>query len=272
VTRLGTVAVVVPAFNEAARLPALLEVMAGPAERVLADAGLELVEIVIVDDGSTDGTGDLLDRERLPLGRVVRLPRNRGKGAAVRAGVLGLQADYVLVTDTDLSTPLEDVVRLTAALAAGADLAIGSRSIAGSVVSVRQPRHRELMGKAFNRLLRLLTDIPFRDTQCGFKLFAAAPARRLFELQRVDGFAFDAELCVNARRLGFRVEEVPVRWADHSDTRVRIVGSSSRMALELLLIAWRARRPLQAPTVAAGVSVTEPSAATDPAPGATGRG
>jgi len=141
-----------------------------------------------------------------------------------------------------MSTPLEYLGRLSAALDRGADVALGSRGLTDSDVVVHQAAHRELMGRGFNRLLRLLTGLPYRDTQCGFKLFRLARVRGVFERQRVDGFAFDAEICVLALRAGLEVVEIPVRWANDPQTRVRLVGSSAQMARDLLRIAWLARR------------------------------
>jgi hypothetical protein len=148
------------------------------------------------------------------------------------------------MTDVDLSTPLEELGRLAAAVARGADIAIGSRALADSLVLVHQPLYRELMGKTFNLLLRTLMGIPWRDTQCGFKLFRVETTRRLFEVQRVEGFAFDAEVLVNAHRLGLVTEEIPVRWIDDPETHVRLVTGSLQMALDAFRIAYRARRPL----------------------------
>jgi len=241
-----TLSVVVPAFNEERRLPALLDRLVNDGEAVVHAAGATLLDVVIVDDGSTDATPSILAAaaSRLTFVNVITFGENRGKGAAVRAGVLSASGERILVTDVDLSTPLDDLASLAAAVDGGADVAIGSRSMKGSQVLVHQPRHRELMGKTFNLLLRMATGIPWRDTQCGFKLFRAEAARRLFALQRVDGFAFDAELCVNARRLGIGVAEVPVTWRDNGDTRVHLIRSSARMAADLVRIAWRARKPL----------------------------
>jgi dolichyl-phosphate beta-glucosyltransferase len=240
-----SVTVVVPVFDEERRLPALLDAVLAPAEPLHPTTSLSLSELIVVDDGSTDGTAGLLDERTAsdPRLKVIRLPTNRGKGAAVRAGVLAAQGELALVTDVDLSTPLEEVALLAAALERGADVVIGSRALAGSRVLVHQPPYRELMGKAFNVMFRLLTRLPWRDTQCGFKLFRLATARQLFELQRVERFAYDAELCVNAHRLGLRLVEVPVTWRNSPDTRVTLVGSSLRMAFDLVHIAWRARRP-----------------------------
>jgi glycosyltransferase involved in cell wall biosynthesis len=234
----------VPVYNEDQRLPILFEALAVDARQEIPLAGLDLVELLVVDDGSTDGTQALLDARasvdaRL---RVVRLERNRGKGAAVRAGVLAARGEYVLVTDVDLSTPLTELDKLVDAIRAGNDLAIGSRGLPASQIAVHQPPHREWMGKTFNALLRLATGMPYRDTQCGFKLFRLERTRALFEIQQIEGFAFDAELCLNASRLGLAVAEVPVLWRDNRDTRVRIVHSSVRMTLDLIRIARIARR------------------------------
>src|SRR5207247_8278015 len=143
--------------------------------------------------------------------------------------------DRALMTDADMSTPLTDVGALSSALDAGADIGLGSRALDGSRVLVHQPAVRELMGKGFNVLLRFGTGIPWRDTQCGFKLFRLATTRPLFEAQRIRGFAFDAELCINARRRGLALVEVPVHWSNDPDTRVKPAWPSRGMALDALL-------------------------------------
>jgi dolichyl-phosphate beta-glucosyltransferase len=242
----SSLTIVVPVFNEERRLPSLLEKLEGDVDVVVTQAGFELSEVIVVDDGSTDGTAAMLDAfEGLPdRFRVLRFERNRGKGAAVREGMLGAQSSFVLMTDVDLSTPLEDVRHLAAALERGADVAIGSRALKESQVLVHQPLYRELMGKTFNLLVRALVRVPWRDTQCGNKHNQHKKTHGLFELQRVEGFAFDVEVLVLARRLGLRVAEVPVRWVDHPDTRVGVVSSSATMALDAIRIAYRARRPL----------------------------
>jgi glycosyltransferase involved in cell wall biosynthesis len=246
---MDTLSIVVPVYNEARRLPILFAALDEDAQREASRAGLELIEVLAVDDGSTDSTHEFLEARTSADARfrTVRLDRNRGKGAAVCTGALEATGRYLLVTDVDLSTPLTELDKLMAAIRDGNDVAIGSRGLPASNVVVHQPPHRELMGKSFNALLRLLTGMPYRDTQCGFKLFRLDRTRVLFEIQQIEGFAFDAELCLNASRLGLSVAEVPVLWRDNRDTRVRILRSSLRMALDLLRIARVARRPLPVP-------------------------
>ncbi len=244
-----TLSIVVPIFNEERRLPTLLERLQD-ADAAAARAGLQLRQVLLVDDGSTDKSGTILSEANDLDGRfeiITSALPNRGKGAAVRTGMLRAHGDVGLMTDVDLSTPLDELAALMAAISSGADIAIASRGLEGSRILVHQPRHRELMGKTFNLLIRSVTDLPFRDTQCGFKLFRLASTRRLFELQRIDGFAFDLELLVTARRLGLDVREIPVQWVDDPDTHVGLFSSSAAMALDTIRIAYRSRQPLTEP-------------------------
>jgi len=234
---------VIPAYNEEARLGFLLETLARSATEDMALAGLRYVEAVIVDDGSTDATSSLLraaaredDRIRPVLGRTV----NRGKGAAIAAGIAAAHAEMVLLVDVDLSTPLSDVHGLAGAIARGdGEIAIGSRDLEGA--QVEAPRHRRLLGAGFNRAVRLLTGLDLADTQCGFKLIDTATARELVREQISEGFAFDVELLMRARIAGLRVVEVPVTYVHDDRSKVRVVRASLEMARDLVRVASRLR-------------------------------
>jgi dolichyl-phosphate beta-glucosyltransferase len=211
--------VVIPAYNEEKRLPATLD-------RVLAwldSQSLEFREVIVVNDGSTDGTAALVEglRDAHAYLRLLNNPGNRGKGYSVRHGVLDARGEWVLFSDADLSTPIEDAARLfAAACEAGAEIAIGSRAVDRSLVSVHQSAMRELSGRFFNLVMRTVTGLPFRDTQCGFKLYRANAAREVFSRQKLDGFSFDVEDLYIARLLGIPAVEVPVRWANVEGTKV----------------------------------------------------
>ena len=215
------VSVVVPAFNEESRLPRLLDEVEATASREFAKAGLRLFEVIVVDDGSTDGTPQVLTgASALPwLRPVITRKPNVGKGSAVRRGVRRARGELVLICDTDLATPLGEVRKLHDALANGADVAIGSRAL-DPRLEREMPRYRRLAGRAFNLGMRVLTGLPFRDTQCGFKLMPTAVAQTLLREQLVSGFAFDVEVLMRARNAGLRVEEVPVVYVHDADTRV----------------------------------------------------
>jgi len=224
--------IVVPAFNEERRIGASLEKLLDYGKRRLAG-----FEIIVVDDGSSDRTCALVDERARgePRLQLVRLPHNRGKGAAVRRGMLEARLAHALFTDADLSTPIEDVELLFAALGE-AQVAIGSRALAGSRIEVRQPFYREWMGRGFNLLVQRAALPGIHDSQCGFKLFEIAAARELFALARLDGFAFDVEVLFLCRKLGIRVAEVPVRWRNDQASRVKPVRDALRMARDLALI------------------------------------
>ena len=206
--------VVIPAFNEEKRLPQTLAAVLPFLRR----RG-ETFEVVVVDDGSTDRTVEVAQAAG-PEVRVLRNPGNRGKGYSVRNGMLNAIGQWRLMTDADLSTPIEDLDTLKAALDEGAEIAIASRAITGANVLKHQSAAREISGRFFNRIVRALHLPGIKDTQCGFKLFSAAAAEAAFRDSRLDGFAFDVEALVLARRAGFGIREVAVTWRNDEQTRV----------------------------------------------------
>jgi dolichyl-phosphate beta-glucosyltransferase len=228
--------VVVPAYNEAGRLPGSLRRM-----REYLDAAGEPYEVIVVDDGSADDTyaASTAAAETWPQLSVIRFPRNRGKGAAVREGMLAAHGEHRLFSDADLSTPLDELPKLRAKLAGDVQVAIASRALAESQIDVHQERRRELMGRTYNRLLQLLVLPGIHDSQCGFKVFTAQAAVACFEPLRTMRFGFDAEVLLRARGFGWRIAEVPVRWRHVEASRVNSVRDASRMLYDMLLLRLR---------------------------------
>jgi dolichyl-phosphate beta-glucosyltransferase len=232
----GEISVVIPAYNEASRIRRSLEdVLAYLSRR------FERFEVIVVDDGSRDGTADEVSRVSHPGVRLLRNIENRGKGASVRRGVLEAALDPILFTDADLSTPIEEADRLLEPLRAGYDAAVASRRMSGS--DVRRSLSRRFLGWGFSVLVSLLAVRGFRDTQCGFKVFRREAARKVFPRQTIDRWGFDVEVLAIAARLGCRVAEVPVRWRQSGKSGVRF-GTPFEMAAELLRIRRNVRRGL----------------------------
>lgn len=225
--------IVVPAYNEERRLEATLRAMAAH----LCEQRRSF-ELLVVDDGSTDGTSRLVHRlsEELPELRLIRLAENRGKGFAVRSGVVNSRGRLVLFADADGATPITELGRLEAAIAAGADVAIGSRAVHADGVRVAAKLYRHLMGRAFHLMVGALAVRGIADTQCGFKLFRAAVAHDLFSRMRMRGFSFDVEVLLMAQRLGYGIAEVPVNWTHQPGSRVNLALDSVRMAWDLFII------------------------------------
>jgi glycosyltransferase involved in cell wall biosynthesis len=201
----------------------------------LKAASWEFTEIVVVDDGSRDATAEIARKAGV---RLLQNPGNRGKGYSVRHGMLDAKGDWLLFSDADLSTPIEELEKLwTAVEREHAQAAIGSRDLDRSLIGVRQPLFREFGGRFFNVVIRLVTGLPFHDTQCGFKLFEVAAAREIFRRQRVERFGFDVEVLFIAQRLGYRTLEVPVRWNDVAGTKVKMLGALAAF-LDPLKVRW----------------------------------
>jgi len=233
-----SLSIIIPSYNEESRLPETLRRIASYLRR----SGRE-TEVIVVDDGSHDRTAAVAEsfRGEIPTLRVVPNGANRGKGFSVRHGFLEARGRIVLFTDADLSAPIEEADKLLAALESH-DVAIGSRALDRSLISVHQSRFREFAGIVFNKLVRLCLRLPFVDTQCGFKAFRREPCRIIFEHQRIERFGFDPELLYLARRHGLRSVEIPVRWANSPATRVSMFRDSLQMFLDILVIRWNALR------------------------------
>ena len=211
-----SISIIIPAYNEEKRLPATLQAV----QEYLGREPWEFTEIIVVDDGSRDGTQQVAYRADA---RVLTNPGNRGKGYSVRHGMLEAKGEWALLSDADLSAPIGELEKLwNAAVGESAAVAIGSRALNRSLIGVHQPLLRESVGRFFNVMMRLITGLPFRDTQCGFKLFEARAAREIFSRQRLDGFGFDVEVLYIARQLGYKCLEVPVKWNDVAGTKVSL--------------------------------------------------
>ncbi len=237
-----SLAVVVPAYNEAQRLVHTL-----PTMLHYLQTHRPASELLVIDDGSVDETAAVAEKifAQHPEVRasVLRSPQNHGKGHAVRQGLLATDAPIALFSDADLSTPLSELPRIVAPIEAGDyDIVFGSRALDRKLIGTRQSWQREQGGRVFNGLVRLLTGLPFSDTQCGFKAFRMAAARPIIERAQVDGFGFDVELLFLAHRAGLRLLEKPVRWDHNEGSKVRLLHDSLRMFGEILELRSRSAR------------------------------
>ena len=233
----GKASLVVPAFDERARIERAIGAIS--AWRRSGPGGWDW-EVIVVDDGSTDGTAEIARSAALAENlavEILRHEKNRGKGAAIRTGVLASTGDPVLVSDTDLSTPLTEWVKLAERLPTY-PVSIGSRALDEDLVRRRQPFYRQFMGKIFNGFVRTLAVPGIHDTQCGFKLFRGDVARDLFAQARIDRFAYDVEILFLARRRGIAIAEVPVLWFNSPESKVSVVRDSVRMLRDLARIRW----------------------------------
>jgi glycosyltransferase involved in cell wall biosynthesis len=232
-----TYSIIVPAYEEGARI-------AGSLDKILAYAAQRgwNAEVIVVNDGSRDNTAEIVRGYAVnhPELRLLENPGNRGKGYSVRNGMLHARGEILLFSDADFSSPIEEASKLFAAIADGADLAIGSRWLQSALQTQRQPLYRQLFGRIFNLLLRVILGLKFKDTQCGFKAFTRRAAQTIFPLQKIERWGFDPELLFLARQFGFRVAEVPVAWAHREGTRINPFRDGIRMLGEMLKIRWNA--------------------------------
>lgn len=227
------ISIVVPAFDEQARL--------GPSlEKILQFAGdsAEPFEVIVVDDGSSDRTADVARKAaaKFPqvMSKVIRYEQNRGKGFAVKTGLLAAEGDFAVFSDADLSTPIEELEKLVAPIEAGDfDLTFGSRAIDRSLIGTHQPWRREQGGRVVNLIIKKMSGLAFWDTQCGFKAFNMAKFRPLLDVMTIDRFGFDVEFLFVAKYHGLRLEEIPVRWNDVAGSKVSAFRDTRRMISEL---------------------------------------
>ncbi|MCU0229137.1 MAG: glycosyltransferase family 2 protein [Bryobacterales bacterium] len=232
----SSLTIVIPAYNEEKRLPPTI----ARVKAYLSTRDWDFLEVLVVDDGSADDTGGVVEAHARhdPRYRLLRNPGNRGKGYSIRHGMLQARGDWVLFTDADLSTPMEELGKLEAAVrGSGAEVAIGSRAVDRSLVEVHQAGTRELAGRFFNVVMRICTGMPYLDTQCGFKLFRRDAAHAIFQRQQLDGFGFDVEALYLANKLGYRVEEVPVRWRNVEGTTVSLMRGLDAF-VDILRVRW----------------------------------
>jgi len=228
--------VVIPSYNEELRLPGTLDRIAAYLQTYGGAA-----EVLVVDDGSKDRTAAVAESygRKIPSLRVVSNGVNRGKGYSVRHGMQEARGRIALFTDADLSAPIEEAGKLIAALENN-DVAIGSRAMDRSLITVHESPFREFAGIIFNKIVRIILWLPFVDTQCGFKAFRRENCGVIFEQQRIERFGFDPELLYLARHHGLRTVEIPVRWGHSAATKVSMLRDSVQMFIDVFTIRWNA--------------------------------
>jgi glycosyltransferase involved in cell wall biosynthesis len=241
VTQLPKYSIVIPAYNESARIPATLASVIS----CIRERGW-FAEVIVVNDGSTDSTAQVVREiaQSAPEVRLIENPSNRGKGYSVRAGMLQAVGEVLLFSDSDLSAPIEEAERLFAAIHDGADIAIGSRWLESSRQTHRQPLYRQFLGRCFNAVIRAVMGLRFADTQCGFKAFTREAANTVFHLQTIERWGFDPEILFIALKRGFWIVEVPVSWAHDERSRMSYLRDGIRMLEDIAIIRWNAFRGL----------------------------
>jgi dolichyl-phosphate beta-glucosyltransferase len=231
-----SISVVIPAYNEEKRIEVSVNKVMSYLERQKMK-----YEIIVVDDGSSDRTAEVV--EKLDNGKLVLLRnrRNRGKGFSVRRGILKAKMDYILFSDADLSSPITELPKLLRHMKKY-DIAVGSRRMARSRIVIKQPWYRSIPGRVFPLIVYLIIIRGIRDTQCGFKLFRKPVAHTLFKMQRLERFSFDAEILLLAKRMGYSIKEVPVTWVNALDSKLNAVTDSYGMFVELIKVRWNLLR------------------------------
>jgi len=230
-----TYSIIIPAYNESQRILASLDKIIAYATEQRWGA-----EIIVVNDGSRDNTAELVREyaKTHPMVKLIENPGNRGKGYTVRNGMMHAHGDILLFTDADLSSPIEESQKLFAAIDKGADVTFGSRWLQAELQTERQPLYRQVFGRIFNLLLRIILGLKYKDTQCGFKAFTSKAAQQIFSRQMIDRWGFDPEILFLAEKYGFKVSEVPVEWAHDNRSKINPVTDGAKMFMEMLKVRW----------------------------------
>jgi len=224
------ISVVIPAYNESKRIKrTLLQI-----EQYLSKHKAKY-EIIVIDDGSTDDTVKVVKSLKIKNLKILINRKNMGKGGSVRKGMLNSRGEYVLFSDADLSTPIEELDKLLRHIKKY-DIVIGSRALSGSNIKQHQPALREIIGKTFNFLVRFFTGLKIKDTQCGFKLFKGEATKEIFQKQKTRGFSFDVEVLYLAKRMRYSIKEVPITWINSPQSKVSAVKDSIKMLLDIIRI------------------------------------
>jgi|SRR5205085_580910 len=231
--------IVIPAYNESERITAGLDKILAHVQKKGWDA-----EILVVNDGSRDRTAEIVTSYSLRHSavRLLENPGNRGKGYSVRNGMLNSEGEILLFTDADLSAPIYEAEKLFDALRDGAEVAIGSRWLNRKLQIERQPLYRQLFGRVFNLLLRVILNLKEKDTQCGFKAFTRRAAEAIFPRQHIERWGFDPEILFLSKKLGLKVAEVPVEWAHDDRSKINPLTDGMRMFMEMLKVRWNSVR------------------------------
>ncbi len=227
--------IVIPAYNESARITASLDKILAYIEQNHWDA-----EVLVVNDGSRDDTADIVRQyaQRSPIVRLIENPGNRGKGYSVRNGMLQARGDIQIFSDADLSSPIYETARLIKEIDKGADVAFGSRWLQADTQTERQPILRQIAGRVYNLLLRVILGLNYKDTQCGIKAFTREAAQKVFTRQKIERWGFDPELLFIARKFKMKMVEVPVEWAHDDRSKINPVVDGFKMGMEMLKIRW----------------------------------
>lgn len=228
---MGDLSIVIPAFNEEKRLESTLQNISQFSEN-----NLQNYEILVIDDGSTDNTADIVRKFKDKKVKLIQNPKNMGKGFSVKLGMINAKYDPILFTDADLATPIEETKKFSEAIENGADVVIAARNIEGSNIQVKQPKYRQILGRAFPIIVKNMVLPDFNDTQCGFKMFKKTAARKIFARQTLKRFAFDVEILFIAKELGYKIQELPVTWIDKEGSKLSPIKDSIRMLNEIAKI------------------------------------